>query len=173
VTLTSGTTGYASSAIFAADIKMNSNAEALWTLDWFQTILTHEIGHAIGLGDVDFPSTPVSFIDDDFDGSTSESVLATLTNSWALLVNPYDPSASPLSLYAVANGDPGLDTFGVHILMESHIDDAFLALDPLLQNDDYGGRQFLYPWVAPEPRALVLLAAGLVTANARRQRRTR
>ena len=31
------------------------------------------------------------FIDDNYDGSTSATALATLTNSWALLVNPFNP----------------------------------------------------------------------------------
>ena len=148
VTLTSGTTGYSGGgAISGADITFNNNSQALYTLGWFQLILTHEIGHALGLGDVDF--NPGVFIDDNYDGSTSATALATLTNSWAELVNPLNPAASPLSLFNVPNGDPGVDTFGVNILMESAIPGALLGDLIPLKNDDFGGRQFLYPVVKP------------------------
>jgi len=164
--LTSGTTGYLGYALNGADIKLNNNPQALYDLDIFQYLLTHEIGHAIGLGDVDFPPTSVSFIDDNFDGTSAATAQATLTNSWALLVDVSDPSASPLALYAVANGTPGLDTPGVSIMMESQFQAALRSL-PVLQNDDFGGRQFLYP--LPEPGTLVLLASGLLgLAPARR-----
>jgi hypothetical protein len=53
VTLTSGTTGYAAAPISGADITINSNPGAAYTLDLFRRLLTHEIGHAIGLGDVE------------------------------------------------------------------------------------------------------------------------
>ena len=95
VTLTSGTANYAgSTAISGADIIMNSNAGAIYTLDVFRRILTHEIGHAIGLGDVEGDISPGRFIDDNYDGTNSATALATLTNSWALLVNPLNPGAS-------------------------------------------------------------------------------
>ncbi len=57
------------------------------------------------------------------------------------------------------NGDPGLDTFGVDILMETQI--PFLDLSAPLQNDDFAGRQFLYPLPLPEPGMELLLAAGI------------
>jgi hypothetical protein len=170
LTLTSGTTDYFGAAIWGADIRMNSNPEALWNLDSFQLILTHEIGHAIGLGDVDLRFVQVAFLDDDFDGSTDASALATLTNSWAGLVDPYDPSASPLALYDVLDGVPGLDSPGVDILMESRIPGALLGLDVPLKNDDYGGRQFLYPFVVPEPATALLVLFGAITLSLRRAR---
>lgn len=169
VTLTSGTTGYSGGgAISGADITFNNNSQALYTLGWFQLILTHEIGHALGLGDVDF--NPGVFIDDNYDGSTSATALASLTNSWAELVNPLNPAASPLSLFNVPNADPGVDTFGVNILMESAIPGALLG-DPIpLKNDDFGGRQFLYPVIkvssVPEPSDVFgLLIVGALGAG--------
>ncbi len=143
--LTSGTTNYSGYAISGADVKMNSNPGAMWNLVSFQTILTHELGHAIGLGDVD--GNFGRFIDDNYNGASSASALATLTNSWAGLVNPLNPAASPLALYSVANGNPGVDTPGVNIFMESAIPGVFYGNPSPLQNDDFGGRQFLYPYV--------------------------
>ncbi|MFB2898023.1 hypothetical protein ACE1CI_34340 [Aerosakkonemataceae cyanobacterium BLCC-F50] len=169
VTLTSGTTGYSGGgAISGADITFNNNSQALYSLDWFQLILTHEIGHALGLGDVDF--NPGRFIDDNYDGSNSATALATLTNSWADLVNPFNPAASPLSLFNVPNANPGVDTFGVNILMESALPSSLLG-DPIpLKNDDFGGRQFLYPFVrvtsVPEPSDVFgLLVFGVLGAG--------
>jgi hypothetical protein len=145
VTLTSGTTGYQAQAISGADIRLNSNPEAAWNLNSFRLVLAHELGHAIGLGDVDILGPDGNFIDDNYDDTSAETSLATLTNSWAALVNPYDPASSPLGIYTVANGLPGVDTHGVHILMETVIPNALLEFPTLLQNDDFGGRQFLYP----------------------------
>ena len=147
VSLTSGTTNYPGFAISGADIKMNSNPGALWDLTSFQTILTHEIGHAIGLGDVDTQGNFGRFIDDNYDGTDSVTALATLTNSWAGLVNPFDPSASPLAEYSIPDNDPGVDTPGVDILMETVIPAVHFGNPTPLQNDDFGGRQFLYPYV--------------------------
>ena len=164
VQLTSGTPSYPGSfAISGADIYLNSNGGALYTLDLFRRLLTHEIGHAIGLGDVENANTSAQFIDDNYNGSTSATALATLTNSWAALVNVLNPAASPLALYIVPDADPGIDTPGVDILMESNglgisAGNPVTALVPL-RNDDYGTRQFLYPFV-PEPSVALLLGLG-------------
>ena len=171
-TLTSGTAGYAPFAISGADIIMNSNPNALWTLGWFQTILTHEIGHALGLADVDFQSGPNgTFIDDNYDGTNNATAAATLTNSFAGLVNIANPAASALNMYFVNNGSPGFDSPGAEILMESSISNFFLA-NPSLQNDDFAGRQFLYPTnPVPEPMSAAVLAIGTAAMAFRRSRK--
>lgn len=158
VTLTSGTTNYSDSgAIIGADININNNQGAIYSLDLFGRLLTHEIGHALGLGDVD---VGFSFIDDNYDANDP---LGTLTNSWGLLVDPLNPAASVgLSLFSVTKA--AIQTQGVDILMES--DGLGIATgNPVtnlvpLTNDDYGMRQFLYPTLSaanvPEPSTVIL-----------------
>lgn len=165
VKLTSGTANYAgSSAISGADIIINSNPGALYTLDLFRRLLSHEIGHAIGLGDVEGSINPGAFIDNNFDPTNSATALATLTDSWASLVNILDPGASVgLARYTVPFGDPGTTTNGVDILMESNglgiaPGNPVTNLFPL-SNDDYGTRQFLYPVAIPEPATVLLCSA--------------
>jgi hypothetical protein len=186
VTLTSGTTNYGGAdgggAISGADINLNNNASAQYTLDDFRRLLTHELGHALGLGDVeDFFDN--GFIDDDYDGSSNATAAATLNNSWALLVNPLDPEASAgLTQFAagvVADGSPGIESPGVDLLMES--DGLGIAPgNPLsnlvpLTNDDYGTRQFLYPELqalaVPEPSMWALFGIGMPLVLLRRHRR--
>lgn len=172
VRLTSGTANYASGAIIGADITMNSNRGAVYTLDVFRRILTHEIGHSIGLGDVEGDINPGAFIDDNFNGANATTALATLTNSWTALVNPLNPAASPLSRFTVPDANPGLRTAGVDILMRSR----GVGIGPTnpvenlfpLRNDDFGTRQFLYPTI-PAPTALAGLALGSLFAARRRR----
>jgi hypothetical protein len=188
VTLTSGVSGYGGAqgggAIIGADIKINSNTGAQYTLDSFRRLLTHEIGHALGLGDAeDFFGN--GFIDDNYNGSSDTTAVATLNNSWALLVNPLNPKNSVgLTQFApgtIANGVPGLDTVGVNILMESEglgigASNPQSSLVPLT-NDDFGTRQFLYPVFAseavPEPSSLAFAAVAAAGALGWRKRRGR
>lgn len=176
VTLTSGTPNYAgSTAISGADIILNDNPGAVYNLDLFRRLLTHEIGHTIGLADVEGSINPGAFIDDNYNGSTSATALATLTNNWALLVNPLNPGASAgLSRYTVPFADPGTTTPGVNILMESNglgiaAGNPVTNLTPL-SNDDYSTRQFLYP-VVPEPGTLSLIFVALVPLVLQTRRR--
>lgn len=164
VTLTSGTTNYNNSgSIIGADININNNQGAVYSLDLFGRLLTHEIGHALGLGDVD---VGFSFIDDNYDANDP---LGTLTNSWGLLVDPLNPAASVgLSLYSVTKA--AIQTQGVDILMESDglgISSGNPATNLVpLTNDDYGMRQFLYPTLfaaqVPEPSTSLLFILALI-----------
>lgn len=165
LTLTSGTQSYAGRAISGADIRMNP--AFVYTLRFFETLLTHEIGHALGLADLEV--TPLAsdvsgFLDDDYDPSTSASVIATTSNSFALLIDPVDPDASPLlSFDGNMNTDPGIDTPGVSILMESDDWPELQFAEPKLQNDDFAGRQFLYP--VPEPGTGAMLLVGVAALS--------
>jgi hypothetical protein len=169
VTLTSGTAGYAAAPISGADITLNSNSGAVYSLDLFRRLLTHEIGHAIGLGDVE-SNINANFIDDNYD---SNNAVATLNNSWAGLVDPLNPALSPLAIYNIARvGDPsGVGTAGIDILMESNglgiaAGNPINSLVPL-KNDDFGMRQFLYP-VVPEPTCAAVVAGALLVGRRRR-----
>lgn len=154
VTLTSGVASYSSSVtITGVDLHLNNNVAAVYSLDAFRRVLTHELGHALGLGDVDLGGT--QFIDDNF---SAQAPVATLTNSWTHLVNPLDPAHSAgLSEFSVPPGTFTLN--GIDILMETN----GLGVGPSnplnnlipLTNDEYGMRQFLYPVSSiPEPNAL-------------------
>lgn len=161
LTLTSGTQSYAGRAISGADIRINP--AFVYTLRFFETLLTHEIGHALGFADLEvtpLASNVSGFLDDDYDPSTNASALATTSNSFALLIDPADPDATPLlSFDGDMNTDPGIDTPGVTILMESEDWSDLQFVEPKLQNDDFAGRQFLYP--VPEPGTGATLLVGV------------
>jgi MYXO-CTERM domain-containing protein len=172
-TLTSGVANYSfSRAISGADLYLNSNPGAVYTLDVFRRLLTHEIGHAIGLGDVEGTINPGLFIDDNFDATNPAG---TLNNSWAALVNPLDPSGS--ALLARYNIGSATTAAGVDLLMESNglgisFANPVTNLQPLT-NDEFGTRQFLYPSLAPAPEPSIalmgLLGVGLLILKARRR----
>jgi hypothetical protein len=171
VTLTSGTANYPGSfAISGADVYINNNPGAVYTLDLFRRLLTHELGHTLGLGDVEGSISPGRFIDDNYDPTNAATVVATLNNSWALMVNPLNPGASAgLSRFTVNT----TATAGVDILMESQglgisAGNPMTNLVPLT-NDDYGTRQFLYPAFIPEPAVLGAMSfiAGLLVRRRR------
>ncbi len=176
LTLTSGTSGYPGLAIAGVDIRINPRYA--WTLAGFELLLTHEIGHALGLTDVDSRASiegeDSPFLDDDYDPSTPESALATLTNPFADRIDPLDPEASELKRWhGSLKTDPGLDTPGVELLMETEgildLLDTHRAGEPVLQADEFAARQFLYP-VIPSPRSsgrgLVFLVSGLAGLGA-------
>ncbi len=163
VTLTSGTTNYTASAIDGADLRLNSNG--VYTLDIFQIVLAHELGHTLGLGDVESGATSGLFVDDNYDGTNATTALDTLTNSWADKVNALDPSQSALNTYKVPTGNPGLGTPNVDILMESNIPVVLLPNSDIipLSNDDFGSRQFLYPELSAVPEPGTFAALGLAS----------
>jgi hypothetical protein len=55
----------------------------------------------------------------------------------------------------------------VDILMETSIPSVFFGPNLTLSNDDYAGRQFLYP--IPEPASLTLLLTGVLVCLRRRE----
>ena len=182
VTLTSGTTNVPAYVLSGVDIVMNTRAGRFpWRLEQFQSTLTHEIGHAIGLNDVDYPSPGIFgvsslFYDDNFDDTSDETARATLSNSFADLIDPFDPENSPgLKLFEpCAPSDdfscasrPGLKTPGVNLLMEGDSPPVDLLE---LQNDDFAARQFYYPFVVvPEPSSVSLLGMFVLASLLRRR----
>jgi hypothetical protein len=182
VTLTSGIANYPALVFAGMDIAFDNSVP--WTLVGFQSLLTKEIGLSIGLGNADNYHGDIlsRFYDDNYDATSSATALTTLTNSFADLIDPLDPDNSPaLGLYDVCSptepgepyscvGDPGIDTPGVDLLMESSVTPGGMRMG--LQNDEYAGRQFLYPVVVPEPSALVLTCVGLAVLAPLRRRQS-
>ena len=165
LTLTSGVTNYRGFAISGVDIRINPGF--VWSLRGFEVLLTHEIGHALGFADLEAETDSGSisaFIDNDYDSTSSETARMTLSDPFAQLVDPLDPDSSPLQAFPwILNTDPGIDSDGVTLLMESEGIFDLLGVDPVLQNDEFAGRQFLYPVPVPEPQTGVTLAVGLAS----------
>ena len=91
-------------------------------------------------------------------------MLATTTNSFALVIDQGDPDVSPLlSFGGNMNTSPGLDSAGVNLLMESEDWLSLRFSDSKLQNDEFAGRQFLYPVPVPEPNTGWVLVVGITT----------
>ena len=99
-----------------ADIRMNT--AFVWTLSAWETLLTHEIGHALGLADLEAsPATSLvsGFLDDDYDPTSSATApqRRRLPRSW--LARATSPSAgcpageapySTMRLAALRRGSP-------------------------------------------------------------------
>jgi hypothetical protein len=155
--------------ITGSQIRMNTN-EATWTPGLFQRVLTHEIGHTLGLADVELAADATShpgnmslFLDNQSPVVTT----AHLVDSSAHLINTSIPEDSIGATIFGSTFDPSLfdsddvNTGAPFLLMETDGDPGFP--DPAaLGNDDFAGRQFLYPVAIPEPSAFLFL--GVVTA---------
>lgn len=156
--LTTGATNYPGRAISGADIRINP--AFAWSLRGYEVLLTHEIGHALGLADLESAGAP--FLDDDYDPSSPATALATLTDAFSPAIDVLDPDDTPLQAFiGNLNTNPGLDTPGVTLLMETEGIFDLLFTEPRLQNDELAARQFLYPVPAPEPGLAGMLLAGI------------
>ena len=145
VTLTSGVENYPATVGAGGDIEFSTNH--VWTIEQIQNDLAHMVPFTLGILPADGAPRDNSseYYDDNYDNTSSETAHATLTNSFADLINPMDPDNSPgLSLYDVA-GDPGVETPGVDLLTEETPEAP--APDLRLTNDEFAARQFLYPYV--------------------------
>ncbi|MFC1759388.1 PEP-CTERM sorting domain-containing protein [Planctomycetota bacterium] len=153
VALTSGVVN--NPAVVASGVDILFNGQRTWDIDSVRDTLAFTIPFALGLAFADEADGDIisRFYDDNYDNTDSTTALATLTNSFADKIDPFDPDNSPaLKLYDVCSGigfdcagDPGISTPGVDILAE--ITPEARTPGWKLQNDDFAARQFLYPFV--------------------------
>jgi hypothetical protein len=166
VTLTSGVPSYSQAYSTGGIVNINSDPTALWTLGSFQAILTHEIGHALGLGDVERNSSSNPFRDDNFMPS---DVIGTLTNPWSGLINPFDPENDPnVGGFQITGSDFDLGPGNAPNLVMETGNDGVTSLTA----DEFAARQFLYPSITliPEINTSFLLLSASAVGLLRRRR---
>jgi hypothetical protein len=144
VTLASGIEDYPAIVAAGGDIEFSTNRT--YRIDDIENVLATTVATMLGILPADETIDNSSrYYDDNFDDSSTETALATLTNSFADLIDPFDPDDSPgLFLYDV-QGDPGVSTPGVNLLSEETPEAPAPGLR--LTNDEFAARQFLYPFV--------------------------
>ncbi len=130
--------------ILSVDLAMNTSDP--WSLVTWEQTLIHELGHALGLGDVDAAAS--RFFDNDAD----------ITNPIPINQRGDVREGLPVS----GTGPISVSRADSHILMCSGC-----PLLPALKNDDLGGIRFLYP--IPEPATFALLGLGLAGIAASRR----
>lgn len=161
-----GTGLFPSTSIFASDIAINYKYITPlgdlvpWKIEHWQATLTHELGHALGLGDVDNPL--LHFFDDD--------VADPLLHNGLVVNDQMTINEAGDVRYLLSDwGQPCTEAkFGpacAGILMRSEFT-GLLALAP----DDVAGLHFLYPVPEPESYAMMLAGLGLLALVARRRK---
>jgi hypothetical protein len=171
LTLTSGTNLAGDGvAIMGSQITLNNNS-ATWTLNSFQSVLTHEIGHALGLADVEIASDGTNsnlvsaYLDDD-----NVTTTAHLVDSFASVIDPLDPESSigdtlVENLFSSALFDADNASTGAPFLLMETNGDSGAPVPAVLSNDEFAGRQFLYPVAIPEPSAAIFMGLLIVVGG--------
>jgi hypothetical protein len=118
------------------------------------------VGHALGLGDVEFSSASGDYIDDNFNGTTNS-----LLNSFAASIDSGHPEATvgiQKHMFDAALFDSDNPASGAPFLLMETNGDSGSPSPAQLDNDSFAGRQYLYPVAVPEPNAWLMM--GLVVS---------